>query len=387
MRRAVTSLLLPAALTAVSALTVSGGAIADPIGSKQAEANRVLQEVNRINAALEQRINAYDQAQIELQHIRHQLGETKAQLRLTLKNLRAAKLAQRRRIAAVYTSGDQTSSLAVVLGARSFGDLVDRLDESQRVSQQDTRIVRQVVGLQAALDRRVAALRKAQVAQKKVVATRAAERRYIEGQVRLVNAKLASIRQQIAQMKAAEARRQERLRREAAARLALWKKQQEALAQQALARANAVQSQPTGALTMTDPTASTSTEPSLPVPPSSIGAEVVSIAMQYLGVPYQWAGADPSTGFDCSGFTMYVFSKVGISLPHLTYSQFAGGTPVPRDQLQPGDLVFFDGVGHVGIYVGGGNFIHAPQTGDVVKISPLSYEGSYDGARRYGISS
>jgi len=105
--------------------------------------------------------------------------------------------------------------------------------------------------------------------------------------------------------------------------------------------------------------------------------------MQYLGTPYVWGGASPG-GFDCSGLVVYVFSQVGVSLPHSSYAQYGAGVPVSYDQLQPGDLVFFYGLGHVGIYVGGGNFIHAPHTGDVVKISSLSgsYTSSYVGARR-----
>jgi cell wall-associated NlpC family hydrolase len=105
--------------------------------------------------------------------------------------------------------------------------------------------------------------------------------------------------------------------------------------------------------------------------------------MQYLGVPYVWGGASPS-GFDCSGFVMYVFSQLGVSLPHSSYSQYGMGVPVSRDQLQPGDLVFFNGLGHVGIYAGGGSFIHAPHTGDVVKVSSISgwYSSTYVGARR-----
>jgi peptidoglycan DL-endopeptidase CwlO len=112
---------------------------------------------------------------------------------------------------------------------------------------------------------------------------------------------------------------------------------------------------------------------------------VVAIAMRYLGVPYRWGGASPSTGFDCSGLTMYVFAQIGVSLPHYAAAQYGMGTPVSRDELAPGDLVFFRGLGHMGMYIGGGNFIHAPQTGDVVKISSLNEPyrvANWVGARR-----
>ena len=100
--------------------------------------------------------------------------------------------------------------------------------------------------------------------------------------------------------------------------------------------------------------------------------QVVGIALQYLGIPYVWGGSSPSTGFDCSGFTSYVFAQVGVSLPHHAASQYSYGTPVSYDQLAAGDLVFFSGLGHVGIYIGGGQFVHAPHTGDVVRISSLA---------------
>src|SRR5262249_43102533 len=108
----------------------------------------------------------------------------------------------------------------------------------------------------------------------------------------------------------------------------------------------------------------------------------VSIALQYLGVPYVWGGSSPATGFDCSGFVAYVFAQVGVYLPHHAASMYSFGTPVPYDQLAPGDLVFFEGLGHVGIYIGSGQFIPAPHTGDVVRIASLSEHGSYVGARR-----
>jgi cell wall-associated NlpC family hydrolase len=114
---------------------------------------------------------------------------------------------------------------------------------------------------------------------------------------------------------------------------------------------------------------------------------VVSLAMQYLGVPYKWGGANPTTGFDCSGLVQYVYGQVGISLPHYTVSQwnFPGAVPVAKNQLQPGDLVFFNGLDHVGIYIGFGDIIDAPHTGANVEIDSLDsnwFKSRYDGARR-----
>jgi cell wall-associated NlpC family hydrolase len=116
------------------------------------------------------------------------------------------------------------------------------------------------------------------------------------------------------------------------------------------------------------------------IPTNTLGGQAVAIAYRFLGVPYVWAGASP-TGFDCSGLTMYVWGQLGIKLGHYTGFQFYEGRHVPRDQLEPGDLVFFHansaGVPqHEGMYVGNGSFIHAPQTGDVVKISSL-FEARY----------
>jgi NlpC/P60 family len=130
--------------------------------------------------------------------------------------------------------------------------------------------------------------------------------------------------------------------------------------------------------------------PELPdLPTNTLGGQAVAIAYQFLGVPYAWGGATPF-GFDCSGLTMYVYGQLGIKLGHYTGFQYYEGRRVSRDQLQPGDLVFFHansaGVPqHEGMYIGSGAFIHAPHTGDVVRVSSLfetRYALSYVGAVR-----
>ena len=111
-------------------------------------------------------------------------------------------------------------------------------------------------------------------------------------------------------------------------------------------------------------------------------AQIVRFARHFLGVRYSYGGMSPRSGFDCSGFTRFVYAHFGITLPHYSVAQFSAGRRVSRAGLRPGDLVFFRGLGHVGIYVGGGKFIHAPHTGTRVSIMALSAHGSYDGARR-----
>jgi cell wall-associated NlpC family hydrolase len=232
----------------------------------------------------------------------------------------------------------------VLLGSSSFDELVDRLDTADRVSSQDAEIISEVKTFRGEVKRREAELAKARARQEQVVAEREARKTAVEGKLAERQRLLSSIKDQIARLKAEEAASQRRLEAQARARIS---------------------SSSTG-----------------PVPAAQYGG-VVGIAMQYLGTPYVWGGASPA-GFDCSGFVMYVFSQVGVSLPHNAAMQYGYGTAVDRSQLAPGDLVFFDGLGHVGIYIGGNQFVHSPHTGDVVKISTITgwYSDTWVGARR-----
>lgn len=126
-----------------------------------------------------------------------------------------------------------------------------------------------------------------------------------------------------------------------------------------------------------------------PAPPANteLGGQIVSAAKQYIGVPYLWGGVTPD-GFDCSGFSQYVFRAMGVTLPRVSREQWTVGAAVARDALAPGDLVFFNitgsGVSHLGIYVGEGQFIHASASRGVM-ISGLDqpyWAARYCGARR-----
>jgi cell wall-associated NlpC family hydrolase len=350
---------LALALTAASA-TADPGTIA----SKEAEAQSVLGQIQQLDSSLERAIEAYNLANVKLNRIKHDLSENTVALAVARKSLKHAKVQLADRLVEIYTSGDQNAGLAVLLGASSLDDMLGRIDASERVSQQDTLVLHQVSRFRREVQHRQKFLKHAHAEQVQVVAERNAAKASIESQLGQRRELLNSIHGEIAHLKAVEAARQAQLQREAEARVA----QQQSDQRQA-------------SLAPTVPVTAPSAPPSS-APPARYGG-VVGIAMRYLGTPYVWGGASPA-GFDCSGFVMYVFSQIGVSLPHSSYAQYGYGSPVSLAALQPGDLVFFDGLGHVGIYVGGGSFIHSPHTGDVVKISSISgwYASTFVGGRR-----
>jgi len=348
---------------AVGALCVATAANADPgsVASKQAQAQQVLGQISQIDHSLDAAVEQYNLANVRLHKIEGDMRENKKQLTLARANLKISQASLAKRLVTAYTSTQDNSTLALLLGSASFEDLLNRVEAVNSTSSQDANIVRQVHTSKLAIQHHQVELRSAHDEQQRVVAQKSAQRQHIESQLATRRQLLSSIRGEIQRLRAAEAAQQRRLAAAAQVRVA---------------------DQPNPP-TVSGVGVGASTPEGSTVAPPNVHGGVVGIAMQYLGVPYVWGGSSPR-GFDCSGLVMYVFAQIGVSLPHSSYAQFNMGSAVSLSQLQPGALVFFTGASHVGIYIGGGQFIHAPHTGDVVKISALSgyYASAFIGGRR-----
>ena len=348
-----------------AACVAAGTATGDPsIAAKQAQAQQVLGQLQQLDSGVQRAVNEYDAATGRLYQIERSLKINRQALHVARANLGRSQAALAQRLVAIYTTRDEQSTLSVLLGAKSVEDLVNRIETVQSVSSQDVAVMNQVISFKRQIATHERILEHARAEQTRLVRERAAAKSQMISRRDREQTLYNSIKGEIAHLIDQQRARQLQLARAATTRLA----EQSQLQLQADPGFGVSANTPDGAS----------------VAPPSQYTGVVGIALRYLGTPYVWGGSSPG-GFDCSGFVAYVYSQVGVSLPHYTGAQWNVGVAVSRSDLQPGDLVFFDGLGHVGIYIGGGQFVHAPHTGDVVKISSLGeawYAATYDGARR-----
>ena len=352
----------------LAALLVAVPAFATPspsVSAKQAEAQRVLGEISELDESLGRANERLNLANLKLEHVQGQIKENRNEFRVAKHNLKRSQATIAQRLVTLYTKGE-TSPLEVILGARSLVEVINRMDTESRVSSLDAQVIGEVRTYRTAVKRHARELKKQQAQVRQLVATRAAEERRARSQLaerqRLLSSLNGEIQRMMAEQQALELRQAQAVRA-------------------TYLEGQARQSQSVGTSVFG---ATAATPEGATVVPSSSYSGAVGVALSYLGTPYVWAGAAPG-GFDCSGLVMYAFGRAGVSLPHSSYALWSVGVSVPRSQLESGDLVFFSGLGHVGIYIGGGQFVHAPHTGDVVKISGMdsgSYAYSYVGARR-----
>ncbi len=363
-------------------LCVADTAKAEPEQITQAkrEASELRALIESTAVELEEAIEAYNGAQAKLAATEAALQKNTALLQQAEQDLGTASERLTSRVEAIYREGRMTL-IEALLSAESLSDFINRFDLLMRVGRNDADVLDQVTAYRDKVQATKDQLAQDQKDQQSLLEETKATAANVESKLAQREELLADKKQEIEQLEREEAERQARLAEEAreAARLAAERAAASRASQRPASSNSGSSSAGSGGSGGSNTPVTQA--PRTDLPPSSIGARVVDIAMQFQGVPYVWAGESPS-GFDCSGLVTYVFRQVGISLPHFAAWQFGYGEPVARSDLQPGDVVFFgSNIHHVGIYVGNGNMIHAPYTGAVVRINSMD-RSDYAGARR-----
>ncbi len=304
-------------------------------------------QIDRLDRRVEVAAEAYNEAADRLAGLRADMRTEQKRIAKATKRINALQTDLNSRAWSMYRSGPVTF-IEVLLQSQDFDEFASTWDILTQLNSRDAKDVMALNAARAEARSARTALAKKEAAAKREVRYMAGRKANIESQLAQRKSMLRGLESEIAELKAAE----------------------DALAAARVRAASASRSEFTPVI-----------ERYFPPPTRAARSEVVSVAMRYLGAPYHW-GADGPNSFDCSGFTMFVFRQVGVSLPHNSGAQFGSGERVSRSDLQPGDLVFFGSpIHHVGIYVGGGSYIHSPRTGDVVRVAALD-RGDYAGAVR-----
>lgn len=331
--RALLALLLTTSL-------ILSAAPAFAVPSKTEQARAVKAQVEKLDERMEIASERYNEASYKHSKLVKQKKTAAKKLAKVKKRTTVVQKHLNTRANTMYRQGPMAFT-TVLFGAESFEEFATTWDLLRDLNDDDADAIAELKVLRAeakAAHKEVAAKEKAAAGQ---VAVMRKNKRSIEAQLAERKRKLTGLEAEIRALQAAEEARR---------------------------RASAS-------------TASSSGGRTFPPPSRAPRSEVIAVAKRYLGAPYRWGASGPNS-FDCSGFTSFVYRQVGVSLPRVSRAQIGAGERVSRSDLKPGDLVFFGSpIHHVGIYVGGGSMIHAPQTGDVVRFASIN-RSNYAGACR-----
>ncbi len=327
-------------------------ATAATIAQKQAEADRVEAQVETLNNKAEIAAEKYNSARARYDALSQQVRSSNAKMKKLKARTKVLQLHLDTRANEMYRQGP-LGFISVLLSVNDFEELDSTVRVLTSLNQQDAGTVAELKRNKAEEAVTNASLVAAQAGAAKQKKAMAANEKAVEAQLdarkRVLDGLNGEVRNLLAQKKAADA---------------------------AAARARYL------ALVKRAPKSGSSSGGGGNAPTSSKGAAAVYWAMKAIGKPYRWAGSGPNS-FDCSGLTSWAYGKVGVSLPHSSSAQISRGTRISRSNLQPGDLVFFGSpIHHVGMYVGGGDFIEAPYSGLSVRVVSLGRRSDYAGACR-----
>jgi peptidoglycan DL-endopeptidase CwlO len=351
-------------------LIVPVATIAQPssISGQQAQVAQLQNQLGSINLQADVAVNNYDGAMWRLQTAKQQITQNASQIKSSTTQLGTSEGVLATRLRELYAT-PQPNAIQVLLSSGNITSVVDTVALVQHIGHEDGNVVSGVrTNLTHLKQARVQLIAAQKTAATQVTAAsqqRAKVLSLLHQQQQVLAGAKASLRNALAQQAAAQAAAAAAQRAQALAATQ---------AQHASTSFTAASSGSSGI--------GTSGGSSIPVLPSGSGnAAAVNVAERYLGVPYVWGGESPS-GFDCSGLVAYAYAQIGKSLPHYTGAQYGMFPKVPLNQLQPGDLVFYYGLSHEAMYIGGGMVIQAPHTGAFVENTSMSSMGTPDGAVR-----
>ncbi len=400
MKRKVISAVLAVTLAFTLAVTSAMPAFATPneeVIENQKKYDEYTKKIDEItgkiiafNAEIEPLIEKIDNNNAQMEEIKVEIKNTEVEIESAKEDIAKQEEVLGKRVRELYKSGGQTSYIMLLFSAESFNDLISKIESTNRLVKIDKEIVKELKDKQENLDTKVksldekskeiqaineenkkslADLEEKKAEQQKLAEEAAAEQAEFEKEFLVVSERtlveyqfsviadstssIDSLRSAITQLRSI---------RDTQIKSSIVVEEINEQIEIAKSRVEELEAKEAASNTIDANRGEI----------SSTGNGIVDFAYQYLGAPYVWGATGP-TSFDCSGFTSFVYANAaGIDITRTTYSQMGVGTPVSYSELQPGDLVFTYGGDHVGIYVGGGQYVHAPMPGQGVKVGNIT---------------